>query len=95
MAILKAMEHGKNEFIKPTIYTDSAYCYNIINNWMFSWARNGWKRPKNQEIKNLNIIKKIYELAPLYDVKKVNGHVGIIGNEIADQLATGKRKVHS
>ena len=93
MAILKAMQHGQNEFAKPTIYTDSAYCCNLINTWMFSWARNGWKRPKNQEVKNLEIIKQIYELAPLYYVKKVDGHSGIIGNEIADQLATGKRKI--
>ena len=41
----------------PTIYSDSAYCVNIFNNWMYSWARNNWTRPKNQEIKNLDIIK--------------------------------------
>ena len=57
MAILTAMKHGKDEFVKPIIYTDSAYCCNLINKWMFGWARNGWKRPKNQEIKNLEIIK--------------------------------------
>ena len=91
MAILKAMEYGKNMFVRPIIYTDSAYCANIINSWMFSWARNGWVRPKNQEIKNLNIIQKIYELAPLYTVQKVPGHAGVFGNEIADKLATGER----
>ena len=93
MAILTAMQHGKNEFVKPIIYTDSAYCCNLINKWMFGWARNGWKRPKNQEVKNLEIIKQIYELAPMFEVQKIPGHSGILGNEIADKLATGQRKI--
>ena len=24
----------------PTVYSDSAYCVNTFNTWMFSWARN-------------------------------------------------------
>ena len=90
-AILAALKHieKENSFIKPIIYSDSAYCVNLINNWMFSWARNGWKRPKNQEVKNLELIKQIYELAYLADIQKVSGHSGIFGNEQADALATG------
>ena len=61
---------------------------------MYSWERNGWVRPKNQEIKNLNIIKEIFELASLAQIKKVSGHSGIMGNELADKLATGERKVN-
>jgi ribonuclease HI len=71
MAILKALQYIKqnhNNFIRPIIYSDSAYCVNLINNWMFSWERNGWKRPKNQEVKNLEIIKQIYELHLLADI---------------------------
>ena len=96
MAILTALKYIEKQdyFVKPIVYTDSAYSFNIINNWMFTWARNGWKRPKNQEIKNLDIIKQIYELAYLAEIKKVPGHSGITGNEIADQLATGRRKVN-
>jgi len=61
MAILKALQYindnNKNNFVKPVIYSDSAYCINLITNWMYSWERNGWMRPKNQEVKNLEIIK--------------------------------------
>ena len=59
---------------------------------MYSWKDNGWKRPKNQEVKNLDIIKQIYDLAYLAKIEKVTGHSGILGNEIADKLATGERK---
>ena len=77
----------------PIIYSDSAYCVNIINDWMFSWERNGWKRPKNQEVKNLEIIQQIYNLHNLAKVEKVKGHSGNVWNEYCDQLATGKVKI--
>jgi len=97
MAILTALKHikssGEDFYIKPIIYSDSSYCVNIINNWMYSWKNNGWVRPKNQEIKNLEIIKQIYELASIAEVKKVPGHSGVFGNEIADKLATGQQKL--
>ena len=96
MAILHTLKYIKEKeisFPKPIIYTDSAYCYNIINNWMYSWERNGWMRPRNQEIKNLDIIKQIYELASFAQIEKVPGHAGILGNEIADKLATGEKKL--
>lgn len=98
MAILHVLKYIKDKelfFPKPIIYTDSAYCCNLINNWMYSWEQNGWMRPKNQEVKNLNIIKQIYELASLAEIKKVSGHSGILGNELADKLATGERKANS
>ncbi len=98
MAILTALKHisskiENNTFLKPVIYSDSAYCVNLINSWMYSWEKNGWKRPKNQEVKNLEIIKQIYELAHLADIRKVSGHSGVKWNEYVDGLATGKIKI--
>lgn len=98
MAILTALHHisietQNNDFFKPIIYSDSAYCVNLINDWMYSWERNGWKRPKNQEVKNLKIIKSIYQLAHLATIQKVPGHSGVKWNEYVDGLATGKIKI--
>ena len=95
-AILYALNHIEIEeasFTKPIIYSDSAYCVNLINDWMYSWERNGWKRPKNQEVKNLNLIKQIFELADLAQIKKVKGHSDNKWNEYADKLATGVYKI--
>ena len=95
-AILYALNHIEVEeasFTKPIIYSDSAYCVNLINDWMYSWERNGWKRPKNQEVKNLNLIKQIFELANLAEIKKVKGHSDNKWNEYADKLATGVYKI--
>ena len=95
-AILYALNHIEVEeasFLKPIIYSDSAYCVNLINDWMYSWERNGWKRPKNQEVKNLNLIKQIFELADLAEIRKVKGHSDNKWNEYADKLATGVHKI--
>lgn len=97
MAILTALQHINESkqinFTTPIIYSDSAYCVNLINDWMYSWERNGWRRPKNQEVKNLDIIKQIFELAKLAQIRKVPGHSGIKWNEYVDSLATGKIKI--
>ena len=95
-AILYALNHIEVEeasFTKPIIYSDSAYCVNLINDWMYSWERNGWKRPKNQEVKNLNLIKQIFELADLAEIRKVKGHSDNKWNNYADKLATGEYKI--
>ena len=33
-----------NEFTNniPIVYSDSNYCVQTFNSWMFSWANNGW-----------------------------------------------------
>ena len=95
-AILYALNHIEIEeasFMKPIIYSDSAYCVNLINDWMYSWERNGWKRPKDQEVKNLEIIKQIFELAHLAEIRKVKGHSDNKWNNYADKLATGEYKI--
>ena len=93
--VLKKIDKEKNfqenNFtIVPIIYSDSAYSVNIINDWMYKWKNNNWLRPKNQEIKNLNIIKEIYELAHLAQIQKVKGHADNQWNNYVDKLATGE-----
>lgn len=56
MAILHTLQYiqkESNNFIKPIIYTDSAYCYNIITNWMYSWEK---IIGLDQKIKRLKIL---------------------------------------
>lgn len=74
------------------IYTDSAYCANMFNDWIHGWARNGWKNSKKQTVENLDLVQQLYEFAklefPNFELCRVRGHVGIAGNELADALAT-------
>ncbi len=72
------------------IYTDSELCINIFTKWINSWERNGWKK-KNGEIKNLDLIKKVYEemtQRPNVQLSWIESHNGFLWNEYADSLAT-------
>ena len=102
-AFLKTFEllntRYKNQ--QATIYSDSAYCVNILSSWIYKWSKNNWKNSKNETIKNLDIISSLYEyyninffINQIYIVK-VDGHKGNIGNELADALATADRKKFS
>ena len=80
-------------FQPPDVYCDSAYAINTLTIWKNSWKANGWKKSDNKSPENLKLIKiydKIEEKGFEIKLKKINGHSGILGNEIADLLATGK-----
>lgn len=101
-AILTALKYAKNiirlldKNEEIIIYSDSAYCVNAINIWIHNWVNNNWTRDKGKEIKNLDLFKDIYNL--YYDgtdnisIKKVSGHNGILGNELADALCSNNKK---
>ena len=78
------------------IYSDSAYCVNMINDWIWNWANNGWKNSKKKEVENIDLVKEIYNYInkEFYhcQVVKISGHSGEVGNEIADALATNNLK---
>lgn len=94
-AIISAFEHME-ELLQPedtfTIYSDSAYCVNMCNDWIRTWASKGWKRSKNQPIENLDLVQTIYNYLNKFSfqcqVQKVKGHANDAGNELADALAT-------
>ena len=95
-AFLKAFEllNTKYKGEKVTIYSDSAYCINTLTSWLYFWSKNNWKGSKGQPIKNLDLILSLYKYYNIdffinqITFTKVDGHIGNIGNELADALAT-------
>ena len=84
-----------DSFSEATIYSDSAYCVNICNDWRKKWKKNGWTRGRKHEpIENLEIIKEISERLDKMNVKveKVKGHGTCAGNIRADELAVETKK---
>ncbi len=75
------------------IHSDSEFWINVITKWSPTWARNGWTK-KNGEIKNLDIVKEVYELyqASQAELIWVRGHNQDPGNELADHWANEARK---
>ena len=79
----------------PIVYSDSNYCVQTFNDWMFNWARNGWIKSDKKVPENLDLIQAYYEWYQKgyrIDLRKVKGHAGQKWNEMADGLATGKIK---
>ena len=79
----------------PIVYSDSNYCVQTFNDWMFRWARNNWIKSDKKIPENLDLIQAYYEWYQKgyrIDLRKVKGHAGQSGNELADKLATGEIK---
>lgn len=104
-AILHAFEYAmrlqnhpfyKNLNLTFIIYSDSSYCVNICNDWIFTWARNNWLNSKNKTIENKDLIESLYKYLTIdffpCQVVKTQGHNKIYGNELADAKARGDDK---
>lgn len=96
-AILYAFELAATAYKNDIciIHSDSAYCVNICNDWIFNWAKNNWMNSKKKEVENIDLIKSLYKYINIdffnCQVVKTYGHVGIVENELADALATGNK----
>lgn len=88
--LLKGIEAAKALGAPATLWCDSQYAVKGATSWMFSWKKRGWKKPGNEELKNIELWQAID--AALAGVDQVaiewcRGHSGIVGNERADELS--------
>ena len=90
-ALIEAIKYAGDE--PCMIYTDSEFWVNVLTKWAPTWKINGWTKKKG-EIKNLEIVKELYELYITHEVELVwtRGHVGTEMNELADEWANRARE---
>ena len=76
------------------VCSDSSYSIDIFTKWAKGWQKRGWKKSDNKPIKNLNIIKAVWQLMAKINKKscilkfvKVKGHSSNNWNNKADKLA--------
>lgn len=85
---------GLEALIKPchvTLYSDSQYLVKAFNdNWLEGWIKKGWKRGKNEPVKNIDLWKRLLKAMEAHKVDYVwvRGHSGQPQNERCDFLAT-------
>ena len=86
-----AAAHPEEGYI---IYSDSTYAVNSINDWIRGWAANGWVNSRKVTVENVDLMQEIYKYIDLdnYLLRKIRGHDGELGNELADAAATGNSK---
>ena len=73
------------------LYSDSQYLINAFNqHWIDGWIKKGWKRGKNEPVKNTDLWKRLLAAAQPHTIRYiwVKGHAGHPENERCDLLAT-------
>lgn len=91
---LMAAIAGLEALTKPccvTLYSDSQYLVKAFNeHWIEGWMKKGWKRGKNEPVKNVDLWKRLLKAMELHNVtfQWVKGHNGHPMNERCDVLAT-------
>ena len=92
---LMAAIAGLEELLVPCevdLYSDSRYLTDAFNqHWIEGWIRKGWKRGKNEPVKNIDLWKRLLQAKKDHEVHFiwVRGHNGHALNERCDELATG------
>lgn len=85
---------GLEALTKPCeveVYSDSKYLTDAFNqHWIEGWIRKGWKRGKNEPVKNIELWKRLLKAMEPHHVTYhwVKGHDGHEFNERCDVLAT-------
>lgn len=72
------------------LYSDSQYLVNAFNqHWLENWIKKGWKRGKNEAVKNVDLWKRLLKAMEGHEVEYrwVKGHAGHPENERCDELA--------
>ena len=102
IAIVNALEElfrrkKSKENIVIEIRTDSAYVTNALDpvkGWLFKIIENDWITESGNEVKHVDLWKRLLNVLNKQDRKrikiefiKVKGHSGIVGNEMANDLA--------
>ena len=94
-ATIKALEYCiENEDKQPSlkqieIFTDSTYVKKGITIWIKVWEKNNWKTADKKNVKNVDLWKKLKELAKSNQIewKWIKGHSKNPMNDLADELA--------
>ena len=90
MAAIVGLE-ALNRPCEVELYSDSKYLTDAFNqHWIESWIKKGWKRGKNEEVKNIDLWKRLLKVVEKHKVRFlwVRGHAGHPENERCDRLAT-------
>jgi ribonuclease HI len=84
MEILKRQE-------EVIIFTDSKYLINGMTGWIYGWQKNGWQTKEKKDVLNKDLWEKLFVLTKDKKIKwnYIGGHVGIVGNERCDEIASG------
>ena len=88
-AVVEALSHievGSSVIV----HSDSKYVINGITSWIKGWKSNGWVTKTKDDVVNKDLWMRLDAVVKERQVtwKYVGGHIGILGNERCDEIAT-------
>ncbi len=98
LAVYKALEQIAELSISDyviTLYSDSAYVVNGLNDWVFGWEKNGWKKSDKKPVLNKDLWEDIQRVRSFVEsdnklfLEHIKAHAGHRHNERADDIARG------
>ncbi len=89
-AVVETLKEVVGKNVSVAIYTDSKYVVEGAKGWIFGWLKNNWKTKADTDVVNKELWQELLPLLKKVEIEwhKVPGHVGIIGNERADTIAS-------
>ncbi len=89
-AVVEALKEVAKKKLPVEIYTDSKYVVEGAKGWVFGWAKNNWQTMAKTDVLNKELWQELLPLLGQVEIvwHKVPGHVGIVGNERADIIAS-------
>ena len=95
MGAIMALE-SLREPCDATLFTDSNYVKQGLNEWLPNWKARGWRTADKKPVKNQDLWQRLDLAAARHriDWRWVKGHAGDPGNEAADQLANQGLEEH-
>ena len=88
---IRAFEHLQGTRGTVAVYTDSTYVIRGITEWVHGWKRRGWKTATGADVMNRELWERLDGLTSARGPRAISwhyvrGHVGIPGNERADEI---------
>ena len=79
------------------LYTDSIYVIKGITQWIWGWMKNGWKTAEGKDVSNRELWQDLFHEQQrlgrgVVKFNYVPGHMGVPGNERADEIAVSFSK---
>jgi ribonuclease HI len=71
------------------LYSDSQYVCKGLSEWLEQWKARGWRRGRNEKVKNVDLWQRLDELSQVHKLKCnwIRGHNEHPENERCDELA--------
>jgi ribonuclease HI len=97
-ATISALYHCRDEANQIHVFTDSVYVIRGITQWIWGWRKRGWKNAAGDDVANKDLWEQLSAVVSRRPSTAgiqwhyVRGHIGVPGNERADEIAVSYTK---